>query len=406
MDEKPEDFAACVGWARRRFQQCFHNSIAQLLHNFPVAQVTAAGHPFWSGSKRAPTPLQFDPADPVHLGYIKAAANLRATNYGLEAPCWDDDASILAALQQVHVPAFAPRDGVKIQTPEEAEAEAKAKAAGEAPPDAAAAAAQAGSNLDHVMDVDAQCEALVASLPLTLSSLSPPHFAAHVVCQSVEFDKDTDEHMEFVTACSNLRARNYKIPEADMHRSRLIAGKIIPAIATATALVTGLVCLELYKVVQGKPLACLKSGFVNLAIPVFAFSEPQPPAGTVAKVTRKGDSSSSSSGVGSKEDWTWTAWDKLDVSGDLTLQELLGFFEDEYGLEVSMLSYGVSILYSFFQNKKKTKERLPMRMTQLVEAVTGSAVHEGQKYVIFEVMCTDEEGEDVDLPCIRMLLGE
>ena len=69
-----------------------------------------------------------------------------------------------------------------------------------------------------------------------------------------------------------------------------------------------------------------------------------------------------------------------------------------------MLSYGVSILYSFFQNKKKTKERMPMPLTKIVEVVTGKPVNAGQKYVIFEVMCSDEEGEDVDLPCIRLIL--
>ena len=51
----------------------------------------------------------------------------------------------------------------------------------------------------------------------------------------VEFEKDDDNHMQVITAVSNLRARNYTIGEADMHKTRLIAGKIIPAIATTPA---------------------------------------------------------------------------------------------------------------------------------------------------------------------------
>ncbi len=57
----------------------------------------------------------------------------------------------------------------------------------------------------------------------------------------------------------------------------MIAGKIIPAIATTTAMVVGAVGIEIIKRVLGKPADKFRNLFSNLALPLWLFSEPLPP---------------------------------------------------------------------------------------------------------------------------------
>ena len=181
------------------------------------------------------------------MDFIVAAANLRAQNYGLKGST--DVEFMKRAAESVMVPEFMPKQGVKIVSdPKEEE---KLKEQGGAP---------AAPTAD---DDDAVCDGIIKSLP------APSSLAGYrMVPAEFEKDDDSNHHVDFITACSNLRARNYKIGEADRHKTKQIAGKIIPAIATTTAMVTGLVCVELLKLLQpDKKIEDFKNAFCNLALP-------------------------------------------------------------------------------------------------------------------------------------------
>ncbi|KAL8797238.1 MAG: hypothetical protein Q9182_007237 [Xanthomendoza sp. 2 TL-2023] len=366
VTEKPLNFDDCILWARHQFEKEYNNAIQQLLFNFPKDSTTASGAPFWSGPKRAPDPLHFDANNPTHFGFVKATANLHAFNYGIESDGQVSDAHYREILENMMIPEFSPNPAVKIQ-------------ANENEPDPNAPSG--GSNFD---DKD-ELQNLVSSLPA-------PRSVADLKLHPVEFEKDddTNHHIDFITAASNLRAQNYAIAEADRHKTKFIAGKIIPAIATTTALVTGLVVLELYKIFDGKDdIEQYKNGFVNLALPFFGFSEPI--------ASPKGEY------VGTKGKVTIDKlWDRFEVE-DVTLQEFLVHFK-ELGLDVMMLSSGVSLLYASFYAPSKLKDRMGLKLSKLVETISKKAIPEHQHNVIFEMTVEDQTGEDVEVPYVMLKL--
>ncbi|OBS19372.1 hypothetical protein FPOA_11097 [Fusarium poae] len=357
--ERPRTFEDCIAWARQLFESEFSNKIQQLLYNFPKDSETSTGTPFWSGPKRAPDALKFDPNNPSHFGFIVAAANLHAFNYNIKSP-GTDKSIYLRELENVIVPDFSPDSNVKIQADDKEPVEEESS-----------------------FDDNDEIKKLADSLP-SPSSLS----GFQLVPVDFEKDDDSNHHIDFITACSNLRAENYKIEPADRHKTKFIAGKIIPAIATTTALVTGLVVLELYKIIDGKDdLEQYKNGFINLALPFFGFSEPiaspkveyQGPDG---KVTLD------------------KIWDRFEIE-NITLQELLDTFKAK-GLTISMLSSGVSLLYASFFPPSKLKERYALKLSQLVETISKKPIPAHQKEVIFEIVAEDLNEEDVEVPYIKV----
>nr|XP_019957015.1 PREDICTED: ubiquitin-like modifier-activating enzyme 1 [Paralichthys olivaceus] len=358
--QRPTNWEDCVSWARCRWETLYNNEIKQLLHCFPPKQMTQTGLPFWSGSKRCPHPLTFDPNNTTHMEYVVAAATLYGHIYGIKGT--RDGASISKILEKVHVPSFSPSSSVKIHLTDTEMQESKEKESDDAE--------KAG--LDELKG--------------KLASPSLKSSAARMYPIDFEKDDDSNFHMDYIVAASNLRAENYDIPAADRLQSKRIAGRIIPAIATTTAAVAGLMCVELYKVLlRHQNIKSYRSAFINLAIQSLVMCQPnQPP-----KFQVSGE--------------TYTMWDDFLVEGrggnqqEMTLGDLFQYIKDKHNLTICRLFYGNAILY------RGQEERLQLSVSDVVRKVTKADVPPHVK--MLEFLASFAEDEDCEkVPPIRYLL--
>lgn len=94
--------------------------------------------------------------------------------------------------------------------------------------------------------------------------------------KSDEFEKDNDAnfHIDFMYLIGNCRASCYKLEPMDWITVKLKAGRIVPALATTTASISGLQTLELVKILKGCELTDHRNIFLNLAVPYMQASEP------------------------------------------------------------------------------------------------------------------------------------
>nr|XP_055200566.1 ubiquitin-like modifier-activating enzyme 7 isoform X3 [Nyctereutes procyonoides] len=344
LRERPQTWQDCVLWALGHWQLCFCYGIMQLLNHFPPDKVLEDGTLFWSGPKQCPQPLEFDANQDTHLLYVLAAANLYAQMHGL--PGSRDQTALRGLLKLLPLPVpqhLAPNS----------------------PNDPKLAPASAEYGPEQLKKLQEVLEVWNGSPPL----------------KPLKFEKDNDSnfHMDFVAAAAILRAQNYGILPANRSQSKRIVGKIIPAIATTTAAVAGLVGLELYKVVgRPRPLSAFRHSFLHLAENRFNRWVPFAPA------------------IQKFHHLTWTCWDRLKVPAgqpERTLKLLLAHLQEQFGLRVKMLLHGRSLLYSAGWPPEKQAQCLALRVTELVQQVTGWIPKPGQRVLVLELSC---EGEDED----------
>lgn len=354
LKNRPTSYDDCLAFARVKFQSYYHNLIANLLQAYPVDTLLKDGTLFWKSPKRPPTILDFDINDPVHYGFLTSTALLYANTYNINVDpnIAQDKKYIESVLSNVHIPAFKPKNK-KIETDPNAKAE------------------------PQTIDPD-ELEKLIKEI----EEISVGIEAFSVTPQEFEKDDDTNHHIDFISTCSALRAINYKINTVSRLEVKRIAGKIIPAIATTTAVVAGLVSIEVVKVVLGLDVEKFKSAFLNLALPVFQLSEPGPAAKTYLT-----------------KDIFITEWDIWDVKeGDITVEEFISYFKKKYNLTVTGIVQDVRIVYAAMLPLHKT--RLKKKITSFIKGIDFTA----QNYVNLTVSFEDQNGEAFEGPSVRFFV--
>ena len=386
VDERPKDFDDCIRWGKKVFVETFYNQIKQLLFNFPPNAMSEEGLPFWSGKRRQPTPIVFSKDNPMHVAFVTDAAFIRATGFNLPIPSPLDVKHIGEVADSYKLPEFVPRTDVKIEYNDKVNADGEG---GEALP-------SDSSTMDEVEKKIEQERVEEEEEFVTFAKKVPASGSkelAGVKITSIEFEKDDDSnhHIDFITNCANLRAINYDIPVADRSRVKLISGKIIPAIATTTGLISGLTMCDVVTYVRGaKDIESYRSWFINLAINMYSFSEPMP----ASKLPNS----------------EFTVWDqvKFDYTGkgQPTLQEFVDVMKKERGWDANMISYGQGILYMVPSFDPRQTGRMNMRLTDAIEDLLKTKLVDGLTELQFVVTADDPNDPDnmLDLPTVTVVI--
>lgn len=162
--------------------------------------------------------------------------------------------------------------------------------------------------------------------------------------KGIEFEKDdpANYHVEFIASVANLRAYNYGIKNIDKLQVKKIAGKIIPAMATTTSLVSGLVCAELYKVIMKKSkVEEYRDWFINLSMPYISSTEPQK-----AKQIKVGSG-----------DMKYTMWDSITLKNP-TVGDIIKYVDEIYDTDLVCIMYGQVTLYDEMDGGKIVDEKI------------------------------------------------
>lgn len=144
---------------------------------------TEDGELFWSGDRRIPKPITFDPSNPLHMDFLLTATLLKGRTFNVfeTTNAVHDIHSTVVSLLTELLPEYQPPD--RVLPPED--------------------------------EMDARIQREFEEVRQAIARINDREGKFSTIPEIFEKDQDENGHIDFVTSASNLRAVNYGIAPAD-----------------------------------------------------------------------------------------------------------------------------------------------------------------------------------------------
>jgi len=161
-------------------------------------------------------------------------------------------------------------------------------------------------------------------------------------------------------------------------------------------MITGAVSMELYKYVQGfTDIEKFKNGFINLALPLFLFSEPDE-----VKKVKTVEYDPIMCGPVKAIPEGYTIYDKIVIKqGPLSFNDFIEYMKTNHGVGVTMIASGKICMYNEYLPGNKHAARKPRIIEEVYKEIAEEEFSEGRNYMILELGGeTLDDGSDFSMP--------
>ena len=355
-----KNFEKCVEIGFKQYNINFNNRILDLIAQHGKDSLNEEGNKFWTGEKRFPHPIPFTPENKYAILFIKKYAQILARS--LQIPFIDEDKEIIKIISKISIDEYIP---ISLDNKKNSSYNNKNKLSKEEKKLKIKLGNEKVNN--YIKEVNTYLNTLKKKINSNLIKI-----------EEFEKDDETKGHVDFLYAFTNLRAENYDIEKCDISKVKMIAGKIVPAIASTTAAIVGIVALQLYTLKQTEDIQYFRNCYFDLSRNVVCFEDVRK-----SKNIKDGNEFIEEDKKKFKLiPEKYSIWDYLVINNSMTIRQFIEYIKKEFNVDVNSINSNQINLYL---KNVSPKDIFDNKIEEIYNNLSSIKLFENKKFIMLEI---------------------